>query len=902
MNWMRKKCHLPGLKARDGNINRTSGIYSAGKHWIFENNDPQIHLEFDKPVYSIRIVCNMKIDGLTEWIANLYYRRYNEDFSEANCCKLALVSGEKKKWEIRFDFPVFYIRFDPVDFSCRCEVDKLMIQPIGERDYIVDSLERKSVSAKSEKILVLTHDMSMTGAPLLAYHVAVGMKKKGVQVIVLTKKNGDGFLDSKYKKNRISVLNIAHHKENRIGYIDTLYNHMVSEEYPTFTEDTIHALREGGYKTVIANTVVSGEYIALFREYGFRIISLIHEMKTTIKFYGLMGYGNNIAKNADLIIFPNEYVMQDFNELFPQIYGKCIVQAQGIYMKNQEAEEFRTQCFEKYGIGEDDFVVMSSGTCELRKGIDLFVNAALILSSNEKANNIHYIWTGNFIDEELKCWLKSQIGKSGLDRYIHFIPFIKDTKEYSILLGRVNIFWALSREDPFPSTVLEAMKSSVPVVGFRGSGGIETMLSGDRGLLVEGFNLEKVVEITRSIYKQKINCSEIVKKAKEYVEAMDFEAYVQFLYECAFTDIWTNKEKDQYILTDRIHYFKRQLRENGLKDKEAVLDYAVKKKLFPLTKKVNIKQKIVLLDTAEGSDNIGDEIIMDYCGAICRNLLPDTFFYRIPTHIYNPEAEKLKDYLKILCGTNLIYTQMENSRQWVLPRDISSYRNICLMGVGMQQIGLDQPMSDYSKKLLRFVLSNRYLHSVRDEDTKKRLAEIGIKNVINTGCPTTWRLSKKHCAKIPCKKMEAVLTTITDYMPNPEKDKELLEMLRKHYNVVYIWIQGQEDYQYLQKLIDVKDYILIPPSLEKLDELFQSNDLDYVGTRLHAGIRSLNFAHRTVVISIDNRAICMARDINLPIIKRDELGDRLEEWIYGNQKTCINLPRENIELWKKQFK
>ena len=179
---------------------------------------------------------------------------------------------------------------------------------------------------------------------------------------------------------------------------------MVSEEYPTFTEDTIHALREGGYKTVIANTVVSGEYIALFREYGFRIISLIHEMKTTIKFYGLMGYGNNIAKNADLIIFPNEYVMQDFNELFPQIYGKCIVQAQGIYMKNQEAEEFRTQCFEKYGIGEDDFVVMSSGTCELRKGIDLFVNASMIKCSNEKANNIHYNWTGNFIDEDLNYW------------------------------------------------------------------------------------------------------------------------------------------------------------------------------------------------------------------------------------------------------------------------------------------------------------------------------------------------------------------------------------------------------------------------------------------------------------------------------------------------------------------
>lgn len=332
------------------------------------------------------------------------------------------------------------------------------------------------------------------------------------------------------------------------------------------------------------------------------------------------------------------------------------------------------------------------------------------------------------------------------------------------------------------------------------------------------------------------------------------------------------------------------------------MDFAIKRqKRFRIEKKINISREAVLLDTAKGTDNIGDEIIMDYCEKICRKVLPKTNFHHIPTHIYSPKAEKIKDYIKILCGTNLIYTQMENSRQWSMPQDISNYRNICLLGVGMQQIGIELPMSDYSKKLLRFMLSTEYLHSVRDEETKKRLSEIGIKNVINTGCPTTWGLSREHCTKIPQNKASTVLTTITDYMRDPEKDSFLINILRKNYEKVYIWIQGQEDYEYLQMLVDVKEYDLIPPSLKELDNVLQNTDLDYVGTRLHAGIRSLNYGHRTLIIGVDNRARAMAKDINLPVIERQELETELEKWICSEQKMCIHIPEENILRWKKQF-
>lgn len=292
---------------------------------------------------------------------------------------------------------------------------------------------------------------------------------------------------------------------------------------------------------------------------------------------------------------------------------------------------------------------------------------------------------------------------------------------------------------------------------------------------------------------------------------------------------------------------------------------------------------------------------MDYCGKICDGLFTDKKIVHIPTHIYDPRSEKVKDYLKILCGTNLIYTQMENSRQWALPAAIENYNNICFLGIGMQQIGLELPMSSYTKKFLKYIMSSEHLHSVRDEETKKRLSEIGINNVLNTGCPTTWNLSETHCKVIPTTKARNVVTTVTDYMIDPEKDVYMLETLKKHYEKVYIWIQGQVDYQYLKSLVDLGPYHIIPPSLAALDEVLQKEEVDYIGTRLHAGIRSMNIGNRSLVIGVDNRARAMKHDINLPVLERNEMQEKLEEIIEQKWATEVHLPIREIERWKKQF-
>ncbi len=310
----------------------------------------------------------------------------------------------------------------------------------------------------------------------------------------------------------------------------------------------------------------------------------------------------------------------------------------------------------------------------------------------------------------------------------------------------------------------------------------------------------------------------------------------------------------------------------------------------------------VLLDVSLDSDNVGDQIIMHYCDKVCEEVFGTSDLDRFPTHYQAEELEHLAGRLKLVCGTNLIYTHLEDSAQWALPYDLNSFDNLCLLGVGMQDMRIDEPFSAYSKSLLRLLLKNDNLHSTRDQYTADRLAEIGITNVVNTACPTMWGLTPERCADIPTTKGEAVLATITDYAHDPEADRYLLETLREQYGTVYLWLQGVHDYDWcVEKIVDPADYTILPASLEELDCVLSRPGVDYVGTRLHAGIRALNRGRRTLIIVVDNRARHIAQDTNLPVIERGDLESGLRAWIDGPTATDIRLPVDNIRRWKAQF-
>src|SRR5690606_6629126 len=177
--------------------------------------------------------------------------------------------------------------------------------------------------------------------------------------------------------------------------------------------------------------------------------------------------------------------------------------------------------------------------------------------------------------------------------------------------------------------------------------------------------------------------------------------------------------------------------------------------------------------------------------------------------------------------------------------------------------------------------------------------EIGIRNVVNTGCPTVWGLDEPHCSQINPQKRDTVITTLTDYMRDPDRDRRMFEILKKHYRTVYVWVQGSKERAYIESLTSGIHYIA--PKLSAFDAFLEKEPCDYVGTRLHAGIRALQKKRKAIIIGIDNRALEMRNDIGLNVIERQRI-DSLEEKIHEEMSVKLYLDTDAIHRWKTQFK
>lgn len=250
------------------------------------------------------------------------------------------------------------------------------------------------------------------------------------------------------------------------------------------------------------------------------------------------------------------------------------------------------------------------------------------------------------------------------------------------------------------------------------------------------------------------------------------------------------------------------------------------------------QERYLLLDTAMGSENSGDHVIMDACGCIADQIFGAALPH-VATHYYSKELEMYPEHVKLLCGTNILYTHMADQQQWALAKRLGNNRNVVLFGVGMSDIGVDDAIDAYTKKFYKTLLSDEYLHSVRDEMTKKRLNSIGIENVLNTACPTMWSLTPSKQLEISSKRSKNVVTSITDYCFDAERDRKMLELLSSEYEKVTIWVQGSHDVDWcLDQIADLTQFNVIGPNIEDLNRVIETEEFDYVGTRLHAGIRS----------------------------------------------------------------
>jgi len=329
--------------------------------------------------------------------------------------------------------------------------------------------------------------------------------------------------------------------------------------------------------------------------------------------------------------------------------------------------------------------------------------------------------------------------------------------------------------------------------------------------------------------------------------------------------------------------------------------------------------RLALLDpslkdhTGAPSHNLGDLIIYDSVKKVIDEIFSHWEVDRFATHspYRDSDCSKInKSDVVILGGTNALCSY-RGGASWYYPHEgwfflFPRIRQNILLGVGWGTGYPDRP-SKHMAIFYHRILSKKWLHSVRDDFTRANLAAIGIRNVINTGCPTLWRIKNfRNLRRNPA--ADNCLFTLTDYAKEPVLDNRLIQLLAESVSGRLVFFpQGDEDLEYINALAAYDRY---KSRIEILDRNFSSlkslvatqNSFFYVGTRLHCGIFCLQHGWDALILEVDNRAKEMAKDFCLPVLQRTNIS-QIEPWIKGALDLgTMRLPLDNIRRWKEQFK
>jgi hypothetical protein len=324
---------------------------------------------------------------------------------------------------------------------------------------------------------------------------------------------------------------------------------------------------------------------------------------------------------------------------------------------------------------------------------------------------------------------------------------------------------------------------------------------------------------------------------------------------------------------------------------------------------------IVLIDPAlktnDGlvSDNLGDCIISESIQKELTEIFPSEEVVRVSPHV--PFLSKEKKIINnsnfaFVGGTNILTSNVRHFPR-LSPNKIKGFylspgiKNLILVGAGWNQYDLKP---DWATKIFyKKILHRKIKHSLRETYSVEKLSSIQMQNILFTGCPTTWHLDTEFNNQFHQK--HPVLCTLTDYSKDVKSDSKLL---RKVFDItsqpVYFFPQGSEDISYLRSLAiyqsNVSKFKILTHDYKEFKNFVSSVLVNYIGTRLHAGIKCLNSKSPALIIGIDNRAIEMGKDLNLAVIKRSEL-DLITSWASEKKEQKIKLPLQNIAEWKNQF-
>ena len=359
--------------------------------------------------------------------------------------------------------------------------------------------------AGNKKIIFVSHDANFHGAQVLSLNIIKSLSQDfGLEVHLILKSGGE--LEETFKKYA------------------KVYN--LQKDYPSIEEQKslVLKLKDGDISHAISNTVVSGDVVGVLSDSGIETIALIHELPTLIKDYGMEGNARVVSKKAKYVLFPSTYVRDEFETIASVAEDKSIVSPQGLYHKNKYmniVDDARVSLRSQYKLPGESKIILGVGYGDYRKGIDIFLTVATLLEKERP--DTYFMWVGN-----IDVSMQTEVDK--LHKMCKNIVFISPQEDLSLFYAGADLYLMTSREDPFPSVVLESMNVGIPVIGFKNAGGFKDIVTRDTGVLVDYLNIEQMSEAVNKLLDDDKIRNELGKNSSELIhQNFNFKDYIYTL-------------------------------------------------------------------------------------------------------------------------------------------------------------------------------------------------------------------------------------------------------------------------------------------------------------------------------------------------------------------------------------
>jgi len=372
-----------------------------------------------------------------------------------------------------------------------------------------------------DTVLVVSHEASRTGAPILALNIAATLNSR-YNVVVLCLKGGD-LLDD-FRKACTLLLEPIPGKfqaQTLLAILDPVL--------PLFN-----------FKFAIVNSIVSKFVLPALACHFVPTLCLVHEFASYTNprnaIREVLFWADRIVFSADLVYENNARECEELRAgrfvILPQ--GKCAAPVQDEPENAAAGKLAIRKAMRPDPLPADTVLILGAGSVHIRKGVDLFIACAARVLALQPNKPFRFVWVGSGFrpetDLSYSVYLQDQINRAGLAEHLSFIG---ETSEIDLVYALSDILLLSSRLDPLPNVAIDAMCQGLPVLCFERTTGIADLLT-ENGLgescVLPYLDVEQAAQRLVTLIDQTVERRLLGEKVREVGrELFDLQGYVRTL-------------------------------------------------------------------------------------------------------------------------------------------------------------------------------------------------------------------------------------------------------------------------------------------------------------------------------------------------------------------------------------